>query len=199
MSFQRVSKRPRPRPSKLLTVSTAPPWRWSLAFPTQRGSRKSFSSNRAELRDVIAKIQPTQHTTNLLEALRQAAGLANPSRQAFVQNENQVQARSKDEAAAEALPATIYIMSDGRFPDVQGFSLGNLKPVYVPIGEPTARNAGITAFSVRRKDEKADELQAFAQIENPGKAPLTFRPNSCAMANSGTQANSHSRPGPRRA
>jgi hypothetical protein len=146
-----------------------------ISFSDTARVEKSFSSNRAELRDVIANIQPTQHTTNLLEALRQAAGLANPSRQAFDQNENQVQLDQKDEAAAEALPATIYILSDGRFPDVQGFSLGNLKPVYVPIGEPTARNAGITAFSVRRKDEKADELQAFATIENPGKAPLSFK------------------------
>lgn len=146
-----------------------------ISFSDTARVEKSFSSNHAELRDVIANIQPTQHTTNLLEALRQAAGLANPNRQSFDQNENQVQLDQKDEAAAEALPATIYIMSDGRFPDVQGFSLGNLKPIYVPIGEPSARNAGITAFSVRRKDEKADELQAFATIENPSKAPLTLK------------------------
>jgi hypothetical protein len=146
-----------------------------ISFSDTARVEKSFSGNRAELREIIANIQPTQHTTNLLEALRQAAGLANPNRQSFNPNANQVQLDQKDEAAAEALPATLYILSDGRFPDVQGFSLGNLKPIYVPIGDPAARNAGITAFSVRRKDEKTDELQAFAQIENAGKAPLTLK------------------------
>ena len=29
---------------------------------------------------------------------------------------------------AEGMPATLYIFSDGKFPDVEGFSLGNLKP-----------------------------------------------------------------------
>jgi hypothetical protein len=146
-----------------------------ISFSDNARVEKSFSGNRAELREVIANIQPTQHTTNLLEALRQAAGLANPSRQAFDQNAEQVQLDQKDEATAEALPATLYIFSDGRFPTVQGFSLGNLKPVYIPIGDPGARNAGITTFSVRRKDEKAEELQAFAQIENAGKKPLTVK------------------------
>ena len=148
-----------------------------ISFSDNARVEKSFSGNRAELREAIASIQPTQHTTNLLEALRQAAGLANPNRQAFDQNAQQVQLDQKDDPTAEAIPATLYIFSDGRFPDVEGFSLGYLKPIYVPIGDTTARNAGITAFSVRRKAKKGmeQEREAFAEIKNAGKTPLTLK------------------------
>ena len=47
----------------------------------------------------------------------------------------------------EPQPATVYIFSDGRFEDVKGFSLGNLKPFYIPIGSFEAKNLAITAFS----------------------------------------------------
>ena len=74
---------------------------------------------------------------------------------------------------AEGLPATVYIFSDGKFPDVEGFSLGNLKPEFYPIGEPRAANLGITAFSTRRREDRHEQLQAFARIENFGPEPIT--------------------------
>ena len=65
----------------------------------------------------------------------------------------------------------MYIFSDGRFEDVKGFSLGNLKPVYVPIGSFEAENLAITAFSTRRSDAKPEERQAFVQVANFTEAP----------------------------
>ena len=47
------------------------------------------------------------------------------------------------------MPATLYIFSDGNFEHVTGFSLGNLSPIYVPIGQDDSPNVGILAFSVR--------------------------------------------------
>jgi len=64
------------------------------------------------------------------------------------------------------LPATLYIFSDGKFPDVEGFALGNLTPQYVPIGDTTAENVAITAFSTRRAEGPASKLQAFARVDN---------------------------------
>src|SRR5262249_54758603 len=69
-------------------------------------------------------------------------------------------------------PATLYIFSDGRFADVDKFSLGNLTSIFVPIGAADAANVGITAFSTRRREDKKDELQAFGRIENFGPQPL---------------------------
>jgi hypothetical protein len=90
------------------------------------------------------------------EALRVAAGLANPGRQ-FEFGENRV---------TEALPATLYLVSDGKFLDPQGFSLGNLKAVYLPIGSESAGNIGITSFAVQRAEGETTRSQAFARIEN---------------------------------
>ena len=49
---------------------------------------------------------------------------------------------------------------------MKGFSLGNLKPVYVPIGTVEAKNLAITAFSTRRSEAKPEERQAFVQVAN---------------------------------
>ena len=69
----------------------------------------------------------------------------------------------------EPLPAKLYIMSDGRFPDVRGFSLGNLDAKFVPIGAPDAANVGIVAFTTGRNENHPDQLQAFARLENHGR------------------------------
>src|SRR5207302_308310 len=66
----------------------------------------------------------------------------------------------------EPQPADIYIFSDGRFENVKGFSLGNLKAYYVPIGSLDAKNLAITAFSTRRSESKPEEKQAFVQVAN---------------------------------
>src|SRR5262249_13211508 len=111
-----------------------------------------------QLRRALADIKPTQRTSDLSEALRAAAGLANPGRFGD---------KSKgDEGAAEALPATLYIFSDGGFDSVPSFQLGNLSPVYVPIGEKSPNNMAITAFRAERNPDKPEKLQAFARVEN---------------------------------
>jgi hypothetical protein len=91
--------------------------------------------------------------------LHLSAGLANPGRSATELSDTQV---------AEPLPASLYIFSDGRFPDVQGFSLGNLTPFYIPIGAADSANVGIVSFSTDRPEDKPDQLQAFARLENHG-------------------------------
>ena len=92
-------------------------------------------------------------------ALELAGGLANPSRITADQGGQEVD-------VVEAQPATAYIFSDGRFDAVKNFSLGNLKPVYVPIGSFDAANLAITTLATRRNESRPEEQQAFVQVAN---------------------------------
>ncbi|MBN1908468.1 MAG: BatA and WFA domain-containing protein [Pirellulales bacterium] len=135
-----------------------------ISFSDTARVEQTFTDNRRLLERAVAGIKPTNRPTSLIEALKVASGLANPGRSAYDIRDTQV---------AEALPATIYIFSDGRFENVTGFSLGNLTPVYVPVGKESASNVGILNFSIRRDEARENRLQAFAQLENLGAKPLS--------------------------
>ena len=126
-----------------------------ISFSNTARPEQSFTSNKRLLQEALERIEPTNRSTTLDDALVLAAGLANPG-------------GSAAEGLAEPVPATMYIFSDGKFRDVQGFSLGALKPVFVPLGDPSAGNLAIVAFSVRRNEDRPDRLQAFGRVENFG-------------------------------
>ena len=125
---------------------------------------QEFTNNRRLLRERLQTIQPSVRGTDLRGALELADGLANPSRMPIREGDKEI-----DVVAAQ--PATVYIFSDGRFGDVKGFSLGNLKPYYIPLGSMEASNLAITAFSTRRSDAHPEERQAFIQVSNFTGAP----------------------------
>ncbi len=137
-----------------------------ISFSDVARVEQSFTSNRALLRQKVNGIRPTNRSSDLREALRAAAGLANPGRTSDAGNANDVQ-------VAEALPATLYLYTDGGFAAVPDFSLGNLTPEYVPLGLETPHNVGIVAFTAERNPEKADQWQAFARLENWGDQAVT--------------------------
>jgi hypothetical protein len=137
-----------------------------VSFSDTARVEQTFTRDRAALRRSLAAIRPTQRRTSLAEALKVAAGLANPGQSADNTN-------IRDFRVAEARPAKLLIFSDGKFDDVAGFALGNLDPVYVPIASPQAANVGIVAFSVRRNEARPDRLQAFAELENFGPQDVT--------------------------
>ncbi len=120
---------------------------------------QEFTNNRRLLRERLESIQPTVRGTDLKGALELADGLANPSRMPIQEGDREID-------VVEAQPATVYIFSDGRFEDVKGFALGNLKPYYIPLGSLEAKNLAITAFSTRRSDAHPEERQAFVQVSN---------------------------------
>ncbi len=134
-----------------------------VSFADTARVEQSFTDNRRRLRLALQDIKPTQRPTSLLEALRVASGLANPGHIAEDTSDLQV---------AEALPAELYIYSDGRFGPTSGFSLGNLEPHFISIGEPDATNVGITAFSVRRSEADPELFQAFARLKNFSDQPV---------------------------
>ena len=135
-----------------------------ISFSDSASVVQEFTDNRRRLRRRLATIRATARTTSLRDALELSAGLANPGRTA---NE------ASDEAVAEAQPAELYIFTDGKFEDVSGFSLGNLTPHYMPIGEPGVQNLAVTALSTRQREEIADGRQAFGRIANFGSTPKT--------------------------
>ena len=129
-----------------------------VSFADTARVEQMFTDNRPQLRRSIEAIQPTVRRTSLAEALKVAAGLANPG---------------QANRLSDALPATMMIFSDGNFDQPSAFALGHLAPVYVPVGKGQAKNVAITAFSIRRHESKAGQLQAFARLANFGSEEAT--------------------------
>lgn len=136
-----------------------------IAFSDRSDILQEFTSDRRRLSDAVEAATVTSRPTNMLEALRAAAGLANPNRTSQAGDANDVQ-------VADAQPADLYIYSDGGFSSVTDFSLGNLTPTYVAIGSDTIRNLGILAFNAERNLELPEQVQAFASVANLGSATL---------------------------
>ena len=149
------------RAAKIIAGMNASDVAMIIAFSDRAVPVQHFTSNKFELDRKLKSIEPTNHTSDLTEALRLAAGLANPLRFGDPNN-------PQDVATAKAQPAELYIFTDGRFAPVSNFDFGNLKPRYVILGDDGAKNVGITAFSVARNTERPDQLQAICRIENFG-------------------------------
>ncbi len=137
-----------------------------IAFSDRADVKQGFTSDKKKLRAAIESIVATNRTTDLNEALRAAAGLANPGRTSQIEDMNDVQ-------VAEAMPATLYILSDGGFGTPQ-IDLGNLSAEYIPIGTDTPSNVGILAFTVERNLEKNGQIEAFARVRNFGAETMSF-------------------------
>ena len=88
-------------------------------------------------------------------------------------------------APTSIVPPKLMIYTDGGFPDVEGFSLGNLEPEVVVIGtaaappedadaaaraeartRPPSNNVAILALQTRRNEEKPDVYQVFGRVHN---------------------------------
>jgi hypothetical protein len=126
---------------------------------------QSYTDNRRLLKQRLAEIEATNRTSDLEEALRYADGLANPGRSS---------ASETDVQAAEPMPATLFILSDGGYSTVPNFFLGNLSPQYFPIGDPEVSNVGILAFSAERNPEDPLQTQAYARLQNFGLSEVTI-------------------------
>jgi hypothetical protein len=137
-----------------------------ISFSDRPQVVQEFTNNRRLLHERLASIEPTARGTDLKGALELAGGLANPGRVTAEQGGQEVD-------VVEAQPATAYIFSDGRFDAVKDFKLGNLKPIYVPIGSVDAANLAITAMATRRNESLPDEQQAFVQVANFTDKPQT--------------------------
>ncbi len=132
-----------------------------VSFADSARVAQEFTDDRAALRRQLDAIAPTNRTTSIDEALRVASGLASSKRDDLAPHDD-------DEAASLAPPATLYLFSDGNFPDVAGKLLSNLNPIFVPIGAYEPPNVAITAFNTKRREDHHERLQAFGRLENFG-------------------------------
>lgn len=132
-----------------------------ISYAGQPRVVQQFTDNTRELRERLATIEPTIGTTDLRGALELAEGLANPAQVTVQEGAPEVEVVPPE-------PATVFILSDGRFSDVEDFTLGNLEPIYVPLGAPSTGNVAITALETRRSEAEVGRLQAFVQAANYG-------------------------------
>ncbi len=131
-----------------------------IAFSDRADVRQGFTSDKRRLLEAVESIEVSSHTTDAREALRAAAGLANPGRASFEDN--------KDIQVADAIPATVYLVSDGAIGNLGEADYGQLKIEYVPVGVVDTPNLGLVGFAVERNEEQPDRLEAFARIINTG-------------------------------
>ncbi len=129
-----------------------------VSFSDRAKVEQPFTTNKGLLKSHLAAIQPTQRPSDITEALQVAAGLANPGRSG--------DANAGDVAAAEAMPADVFILSDGGFRTIPEFSWGNLNPIYLPIGSAEARNLAIAAFNVQPNPARPDRMEAFIEVQS---------------------------------
>jgi len=145
-----------------------------VSFADVARVEQMLTGNRAAIRRAIEAIEPTNRPTSLVEALKVASAQARQGQAAAKPG-----LPEEDATPVGAMPATAYIASDGRFEQVSEASLGNLKPVYLPVGTKSPANVAILAFQVRRHEKRENWLQAFAQLKNFGvqtvRADLTLR------------------------
>jgi hypothetical protein len=134
-----------------------------IAFDDEPDVVQEFTNNRRPLREALDRIDPSNKPTNIRGALELASGFANPERVAIEEGGAEFDVTKQQ-------PVELYIFSDGRFGAVDGFSLGNLQPKYLPIGGFETNNLAITAFNTRRNESRPEQRQAFLQVANFGDA-----------------------------
>ncbi len=152
-----------------------------IAFSDRARVVTSYTGNRNLLRKRLAEIQPTEGTTSLREALQLVAGLANPQKQV-----------GEGVVATSVVPPKMYLFTDGGFPDIEGFSLGQIEPHVVVIGpppppidesvpngaakgSPPSDNVAILALQASRNEEKPDQYQVFGRVHNFRAEPVETR------------------------
>lgn len=156
-----------------------------ISFADRAKVVSNYTGDRRLLLRRLAAIEPTEGTTSLRDALQVAAGLANPSKQI-----------GEGVVATSVVTPKLYIYTDGGFPDVEGFSLGNLEPEVVVLGPASVApqaaapgadstpdtaaagvraasdNVAILALQTRRNDEKPDLYQVFGRVHNFRDEPV---------------------------
>lgn len=137
-----------------------------IAFARDPMVVQEFTSNRRLLREALGRIEPTTAQTDLEGALRLAGGFANPRRERAAVDE-------EENRQPEEQKVGLYIFSDGRFPQVTNFALGNLQPRFLPLGSPDTQNMAITALNTRRGETGNEGLQVFVQVANSGQEDAT--------------------------
>src|SRR5207244_1060208 len=71
--------------------------------------------------------------------------------------------------SAEGVPTEVHLYSDGRFPDLPDFALGQLNLSYHTagkLGKESVHNVGIVNFNATRDEEDPTKLRIFGSVRN---------------------------------
>ncbi len=149
-----------------------------IVFNSTAEILQSKTSDKGLLRAAVGKIEQTQRLTRLDEALSLADSLANPrstTDDTVVRPENVEPGKERSYVPAEGMPTALHLFTDGRFPDVPEFALGNLQARYHPIGTETVENVGLVALSATRSTKDPNAVQVLAGVRNFSARETTVR------------------------
>jgi hypothetical protein len=152
-----------------------------IAFNSSAQTLQSRTSNRDLLRKAVKDIQPTQRPTRIEEALSLADSLANPSRStddAASRPPGEAPDKIRTYVANEGTPTEVHLYSDGRFPDVPKFALGNLRLQLHIAGKAAAseqENIGIVKLNAYRDESDPTKVQIFCRVINTRAQPAKGR------------------------
>ena len=166
-----------------------------IVFNSSAEIRQSFTSNRILLRDAVRRIEATQRTTRIEEALNLADSLANPVRSTenvASQPDNPEAGKERTYVPPKGTPTDVHLYSDGRFPDLSDAALanmnsrlagnesalGSLSIQYHLAGTPGPENldnVGIVTFNALRDDTDATRIQVFVRVMNFRTTPVNPR------------------------
>jgi hypothetical protein len=143
---------------------------------------QSYTNNRGALRQAVQSIEQTQKPTRIEEALSLADSLANPTRSAddnSVKPADVTPGKERTYVSAEGVATAVHLYSDGRFPDLPDFPMGNIALEYHLAGKAGAEstnNLAVVTFNAVRDDQDPSKMQAFVRVANfrpqPVKAEL---------------------------
>jgi hypothetical protein len=139
-----------------------------VVFNADAQTLRSFTSDRGLLRRAVELIEPTHRPTRLDEALNLAASLANP----------QSTTEETADQPSQGQRTEVHLFSDGRFPDVPGFAVGNLNVQFHAIGQPGADavdNVGLVTLNAQRPEGSTDRLLVFARVHNYRQQPVALK------------------------
>jgi hypothetical protein len=151
-----------------------------IVFNSSAEIRQAYTNDKASLRRAIESIEQTMRPTRVDEALTLADSLANPQRStedAASRPPGEEPGKERSVTSAEGVPTEVHLYSDGRFPDVPDFALGNLNMQFHAIGQPGAGsvdNVAIVAFNAVRDEKDPRKLLVLTRIANyrDRKVPL---------------------------
>lgn len=137
-----------------------------IAFDNSAVVLKSFTSSKAELRQAIESIQPTDAPSGLERAFDLARAYAGTKK-----FDEQVR-EGTDAQPGGFIPsgptAAMHIFSDGRLPDAQKIQTVKDQDLVVfhSIGGETAPNIGVTSLSASRAFDNPGRVNIFVGLQN---------------------------------
>jgi hypothetical protein len=165
-----------------------------LVFNSSAEILQSYTNNRDLIRQAVRNVQPTQRPTRIEEALSLADSQANPTRSTedvASRPANEEPGKERSYAPAQGVAAEVHLYSDGRFPAVPEFALGNLNLHYhaagklvldaatpatanaanpgLPVLKPdpdSADNVALVTFNAVRDESDATKLEVFVRVMN---------------------------------